>query len=138
MERHPMRVIGFGLRPSASRQALEHVFAHALDKISSHNGLSAVADCLATLSKRADHPAFQALAQAHGLPVIAVEETAVAGIKTHTRSARIEALFGTGSIAEATALLAAGDGARIIVSRIVSPDGTASAAVAETEGLTGI
>ncbi|MCI2008387.1 MAG: cobalamin biosynthesis protein, partial [Acetobacter peroxydans] len=82
--------------------------------------------------------AFQALAQAHGLPVIAVEDTAVAGIKTHTRSARIEALFGTGSIAEATALLAAGDGARIIVSRIVSPDGTASAAVAETEGLTGI
>lgn len=133
-----MRVIGFGLRPSASRDALEHVLASALDKIGFRERLSAVPDALATLSKRADHPAFQALAQAHGLPVIAVEETAVAGIKTHTHSARIEALFGTGSIAEATALLAAGDGARIIVSRIVSPDGTASAAVAETEGLIGI
>jgi cobalt-precorrin 5A hydrolase len=137
MERHAMRVIGFGLRPGASRGALERVLASVLDKIASHEGPSAVLDGVATLSKRADHPAFQAMAQAYGLSVIAVDETAVVGIKTHTRSVRIEALFGTGSIAEATALLAAGNGARIIVSRIVSPDGTASAAMAETEGLIG-
>ena len=129
-----MRVVGFGLRPHAPRNALEEVLARALDAARAHDGKPPIVHAMATLAGRAEHPALRCLAQAYALPVIAVDETRVVGVVTPTRSARIEALFATGSIAEATALLAAGEGARIIVSRIVSPDGTASAAMAETEG----
>jgi cobalt-precorrin 5A hydrolase len=40
-------------------------------------------------------------------------------------------MFGTGSIAEASALVAAGPGARLRGPRAVSADGTATAAIAE-------
>ncbi|MFT8890438.1 MAG: cobalamin biosynthesis protein [Acetobacter papayae] len=129
-----MRVLGFGLRPHASRNALEQVLARVLDAARALDGDSLALDAMATLTRRVEHQALRCLAQAYALPVIAVDEAKVAGVVTPTRSVRIEALFGTGSIAEATALLVAGDGARIIVSRIVSSDGTASAAMAGTEG----
>ncbi len=48
-----------------------------------------------------------------------------------TRSERVAERFGTGSVAEAAALAAAGPGARLVAPRVVSTDGMATAAIAE-------
>ena len=86
-------------------------------------------EALATLPEKAD--ALRPLAAERDLPLYSV---AVAGIETPTRSPRIEAMHGTGSVAEAAALVAAGTGARITVARITAPDGMATCAMAEVEG----
>jgi len=46
----------------------------------------------------------------------------------------IAAKFGVGSVAEAVALVAAGRNARLVATRVVSQDRTATAAIAEGEG----
>ena len=69
------------------------------------------------------------LARALGLPYIAVAQ--VAGTVTPTQSPASLAAHGTGSVAEACALLAAGPGAVIIVRRVVSSDGQATCALAQ-------
>jgi cobalt-precorrin 5A hydrolase len=48
-----------------------------------------------------------------------------------TQSARVRERFGTGSVAEASALAAAGPGARLLGPRVISGDGLATAAIAE-------
>jgi len=58
----------------------------------------------------------------------------LAGIATLTKSEFVKARFGTGSVAEAAALAAAGRHARLISTRTVSQDRTATAAIAEGEG----
>ncbi|MCC5964408.1 MAG: cobalamin biosynthesis protein [Rhodobacteraceae bacterium] len=74
------------------------------------------------------------LADALGLPLIALPRAALAGIATPTHSARSMAAYGTGSVAEACALVAAGPGARLIRARVVSDDGQATCALAEGMG----
>ena len=74
------------------------------------------------------------LAEALGLPLIALPRAALAGIATFTQSARSRATYGTGSVAEACALVAAGPGARLIRVRVVSDDGQATCALAEGMG----
>ena len=116
-----MRVAGLGFRSHASLASLQA----ALTLAEAQGG---PAEALATLPARAGAPALLALAQARGLPVLAV---AVAGIATQTHSARIMARHATGSVAEAAALAAAGPDASITVARIVAPDGMATCAMAE-------
>lgn len=115
-----MRVAGFGCRPGAGTEALRA----ALALVESRGGR---ADSLATIPKRA--MALAALAAERGMPVHAVK---IAGIPTPTQSARILAAHATGSVAEAAALAAAGPDARITVTRIISPCGMATCAMAET------
>ena len=47
-----------------------------------------------------------------------------------TQSAKVAERFGTGSVAEAAALAAAGPGAQLLGPRVVSGDGLATAAIA--------
>ena len=69
------------------------------------------------------------------LPGITADSTKLAGgVATLSQSDRVEALFQTGSVAEATALVAAGQGAQLRRPRAVSEDGTATAAIAEGPG----
>lgn len=117
-----MRVAGIGFRDGAGMDSLRWVLA----AVEARGG---AADALATLPEKA--PALRALAEERGLPLHPVT---VAGIDTPTRSPRIEAMHGTGSVAEAAALVAAGTGARITVARITAPDGMATCAMAEVEG----
>ncbi len=112
-----MRVAGIGFRPAASLAAL----SDALDR-------AGPADALATIHAKAQAPVIVALARARGLPLIGVK---VAGIATPTQSPRIIAMHGTGSLAEAAALAALGPGAHIVVTRVTSSDGMATAAIAE-------
>jgi cobalt-precorrin 5A hydrolase len=121
MERHPMIVAGFGFRSGVTLAALQDALARA--------GGSDGVTHLATLAGKAVtlHP----LARHLGLPVVEVDEETLQGHATLTQSARVEGLFGTGSVAEAAALAAAGPGARLRGPRAVSADGMATAAIAE-------
>lgn len=116
-----MRVAGIGLRQGASLDSLRAVLAQAEDQAGPVARLAAPAD-------KADHPALRALATARGLPLCGV---AVAGVATPSQSPRVQARYGTGSVAEAAALAAAGPGGVIRLARIVAPDDTATCAIAE-------
>lgn len=117
-----MRVAGIGFRDGAALSSLRAALALA-------EAQGGPADALATLPEKTD--ALRPLAAERGLPLHGV---AVAGVDTPTRSPRIAAMHGTGSVAEAAALVAAGAGARITVARITAPDGMATCAMAEAEG----
>ncbi|WP_405402465.1 cobalamin biosynthesis protein [Paracoccus sp. Ld10] len=87
-----MRIAGIGCRPGTPLPAL----LAALDAVGG-------ADALATIPDRETD--LRPLAQARALPLHLVP---VAGIATPTQSARINATFGTGSVAEAAAIAAGG------------------------------
>ena len=119
-----MRIAGIGFRGAASAAAL----AEALDRASQ----GASVDGLATLADKATAPAFVALAAARGLAIHPIAPAAIAGIITPTPSQRIFAQYGTGSIAEAVALVAAGPGAQIIAPRQTTACRQATAAIAQS------
>ena len=116
-----MRVAGFGFRASASLASLQAALTLA----------GGAVDALATVEGKTK--GLAPLADALGLPLIAVTRAALAA---HQRpgSARVSGMYGTGSVAESAALAAAGQGARLVVGRLVSPDGQAVAAIAEGQG----
>lgn len=117
-----MKVAGLGFRASATADSLRAALGAA-------GGLDAAA--LATLAEKATAPALAELAGALGVPVIPVCATALARVETPTQSPRQQGRFGTGSLAEAAALCAAGPGARLLGRRAISSDGLATAAIAE-------
>lgn len=118
-----MIVAGFGFRSQTTFAALQD----ALDKAGGAAGVTH----LATIAAKAQ--GLESLSQALGVPVIVLAAGMLRDQATITRSDRVEALYGTGSVAEAAALAAAGPGARLRGSRAVSADGTATAAIAEGE-----
>lgn len=114
------RVAGFGFRKGATTESLLAV----LRLVEAEGG---PATAVATVQAKAAAPALLRLAAARGLPVQGV---VVADVATPTRSARVAALHGTGSVAEAAALTGAGPGATLIVGRVTAPDGMATCAMA--------
>lgn len=118
-----MRVAGFGFRSTATGRALRE----ALMLAGGTDGLTA----LATADTKAGAAVLTSLAQALNLPILAIPPAAMATQTTTTHSPRVHALYGTGSLAEAAALAAAGPGARLLGPRVQSQDGTATAAIAE-------
>jgi cobalt-precorrin 5A hydrolase len=118
-----MRVAGLGFRSGATIASLRAV----LLALEARGG---PAEALACLPDKAGAAALRALAAERGLPLHAV---AVDGVATATQSARIMALHNTGSVAEAAALVAAGPLAQLTVTRINSPDGTVTGAMAHHE-----
>lgn len=113
-----MRVAGFGMNSRATAESLAAALAAA-----------GPADALAALESHADRVA--PLARGLGLPLVAI--AAIAGIATPTQSGRSRAAHGTGSVAEAVALAAAGPGARIATPRVASPDRSATCAIAQAD-----
>jgi len=121
-----MRVAGLGFRREASIESLRE----ALVAAGGTRGL----DALATATGKADAAVIVTLARELGLTIKPVSAEVLARAETSTRSARIEKMLGTGSLAEAAAFAAAGQGARLISERSISRDRTATAAIAEGEG----
>jgi cobalt-precorrin 5A hydrolase len=117
-----MIVAGFGFRRAATAESL-------LDALDKARGPQAPA-LLATAEDKAAAPAFQALSARLGLPIHAVTPDALAQAETLTRSATVRALRGSGSVAEAAALVAAGPGASLLGPRAVSADRMATCALA--------
>lgn len=118
-----MRVAGIGFRQDAPLETLRGVLRAV-------EALGGRAEALASLPEKAADVRLQSLAAERGVPLYPV---AIAGQTTPTQSPRIRALHGTGSVAEAAALVACGPGAKITVARITAPDGMATCAMAETE-----
>ncbi len=122
-----MIVAGIGFRGAAETDSLRAALAKAIERLDAPH-----IDSLATLDKKARMGAFCALAGTLGVDIIAVAAEDLRAQETPTKSQRIEQQFGTGSLAEASALAAAGPGASLLVVRVVSPDGMATAAIAES------
>lgn len=115
-----MIVAGIGFRKAAGQASLRDVLA----RLGQHP------DALATAQDKAE--ALRGLAVGIGLAVQAIAPGDLRRQSTLTRSDRVNRLYGTGSLAEAAALAAAGPGSRLLGPRIVSVDGMATAALAET------
>lgn len=116
-------VAGFGFRAAATAESL----ADALEL----TGGSGRVVALATAADKARAIPFLVFAEAAGLPIRSVDAPVLARQETATRSAMSFATRGTGSLAEAAALAAAGPGARLVATRAVSGDGMATCALAE-------
>lgn len=121
-----MKVAGLGFRGDVTLASLRE----ALLAAGSLEGLDAVA----TVSDKADAEALQQLARECGLPIKSVPADVLAIVDTPTQSKLVVEKFGTGSVAEAAALAAAGPRARLIATRVISQDRTATAAIAEGDG----
>lgn len=121
-----MKVAGLGFKRDVTLASLRE----ALLAAGGPDGLAAVA----TVSDKADAEPLKQLARECGVPIRAIPADMLAGIDTPTQSNFIAEKFGTGSVAEAAALAAAGPRARLIARRTVSQDRTATAAIAEGDG----
>ncbi|RXH22322.1 MULTISPECIES: cobalamin biosynthesis protein [Bradyrhizobium] len=121
-----MKVAGLGFRKDVTLASLRE----ALSAAGGSEGLAAVA----TVADKADAEALKQLARECGVPIRGIPADMLAGIDTPTQSKFVMEKFGAGSVAEAAALAAAGPRARLIATRVVSQDHTATAAIAEGDG----
>jgi len=124
MKAQALHVAGFGFRSEASRASL----GQALDQLIEHYG---AIDKLAAAHSML--PLVEELGRLRGIEVIAVADAELPTVTTLTHSALSLQARGTGSVAEAVALLAAGPGATLLGPRIISADRQATAALALSE-----
>ena len=117
-----MRVAGFGFRKGADARSLEAALRLAGGAI----GLTHIA----TIESKAG-AAFHSLAERLALPVQLISEAELSEAAVSTHSDRSIEIYGTGSVSEAVALIAAGATGQLVVSRVVSQDGMAPCAIAE-------
>jgi len=115
-------VAGFGFRRGATLAALRAALGEAQEGHPSVTAVAAPHDKL---------PLVSALAETLGLPVIAVSPGALQRTDTPTQSVASLAARRTGSVAEASALAAAGPGAQLLATRHISPDRMATCAIAQ-------
>ncbi|WP_170418004.1 cobalamin biosynthesis protein [Ruegeria atlantica] len=117
-----MIVAGLGFSSAATVDSLRAAFDRA------SNGQTI--DALATVADKEGHAALAQFAASAALPLHFIAATDLAGQRTLTCSNRSRATYGTGSVAEASALAAAGSGARLTSPRHISDDRLATCAVA--------
>jgi len=124
-------VIGLGFRNDAGVAAIAEVFAAVVAQA------GGMASAIAVPADKAEHPALCAVLRDSGLPLERISADAMlrADRDIATRSATIEQHRGVGSVCEAAAMAAAGEGARLVVTRLISTDRTATAAAAASEDL---
>jgi cobalt-precorrin 5A hydrolase len=120
-------VIGLGFRDEADAQSIGEVLTAA-----AHAAMPGRANAIAVPEDKVAHPGLRAAAHAAQLPIETVADNAMraADARVVTRSEQVKKHRGVGSVCEAAALAAAGAGARLIVTRIVSADRHATAAAA--------
>ena len=120
-----MIVAGFGFRSAAGVDSLHDALRRA--------GGAGQVTALATAADKTTSPAFQTFAKELALPVHAISPLALKSPQTATQAPASIAARGTGSVAEAAALCAAGPGARLLQSRVISNDRMATCALAAGE-----
>ena len=116
------RLDQFGFRGAATAESLRSALLRAAG--------TARVDRLAAPEDKAAAACLAALAEAMRLPVVAVGATALEAMRTPTQSPRVRLARRTGSVAEAAALVAAGNEARLLARRHVSEDRLATCAIA--------
>ena len=135
-------VAGFGFRRGATVASLRDALAQAMAAAPPWPRAATVTSplplpplvLLAAPQDKADAPCLRALAYELGLPVHAVDAAVLNVTPTLTDSAKVRALRGSGSTAEAAAWAAAsvhgGPGAILLHPRAVSADRLATCAIA--------
>jgi cobalt-precorrin 5A hydrolase len=129
-------VAGLGFRKNAGADAIGGAVAAALEAA----GVEASAlDALATLADKAAEPGFLKAAQRLRLRVALVSaadmtEASEGGL---TVSERVLAEKGVPSVAEATALAAAGPGARLLCARVTNREAACAIAISKADAATG-
>jgi cobalt-precorrin 5A hydrolase len=123
-------VAGIGCRKGASAAEVDAALEAALERAG--RPLARI-DRIATAAAKRDEAGIAASAKARGLPLVLVAQPDLetASARGATWSARVLALAGVPSVAEAAALAAAGPRARLILPRIVK--GPVTCALAEAE-----
>lgn len=116
-----MIVAGFGFRGAATVESLRAALA-ATDQ--------GQVEMLAAPSDKALALPFQKFAKAMGLPVLEISTDMMQATETFTQSSPSLTHRGTGSVAEACALAAAGPQAELTTHRQISPDRLATCAIA--------
>ncbi|MEP2534180.1 cobalamin biosynthesis protein [Shimia sp.] len=119
-----MIVAGFGFRASATVASLRAAMA-----ATGHPA----PDVLATPSDKAHSDCIRQIAQELSLEILPIPPQKMQTMATETHSETVRAKRGTGSVAEACALAAAGNNARLLTPRHVSPDRLATCAIAKGE-----
>lgn len=121
-------VAGIGFRHAAAAEAIVASIERALTSLDLPNARLAA---IATAADRAGEAAIRAAAARFGLEPIGLTPAALRAVDAAvpTRSARIEAARGVGSLAEAAALAAAGPGGRLLLARIAQRDVTCALAL---------
>ena len=117
-----MIVAGFGFTSRASAHSLEDAF-----RATGHDG---PLDAIAVPDDKAAQPALLDVARARSCPIRAIQPDALEQAQTETQSFVSRMMRGTGSVAEAAALAAAGPGATLIATRQISQDRMATCAIA--------
>lgn len=114
-------VLGVGASTGADADEVRALITDTLDAAavpSDH------VQAIATLDTRADDPALQKL----GWPIVSYPASALAVVDPPTPSARVAAETGTPSVAEAAALVAAGEGSELVVAKRSSAHATVAVA----------
>ena len=122
-----MIAAGVGFRANATEDSLADAFDKATGGID--------VDVIATASDTAEHDAFRTLASKTDAAVAAIDATLLQTQDTETASEISLIERGTGAVAEASALAAAGPGAVLLTPRVISADRMATCALAEGGGL---
>lgn len=117
-----MIVAGFGFRKGADMLALRDALALAQRDHPTVTALAVPHDKAHQLA---------GLAEAMGLPLIAIDQQLLEAARTITQSRASLAARGTGSVAEAVALAGAGQGAHLLGPRHISFDRMATCAIAQ-------
>lgn len=117
-----MIVAGLGFSSKATADSLRTAYEAAVSE--------QIVEALATVADKEGHPALSAFAEDLALPLHFVAAADLTGQRTLTCSNRSRATYGTGSVAEASALAAAGLGARLLSPRQISDDRLATCAIA--------
>ncbi len=110
----PVLALGVGSERNASPQALEECVREAMSGIGAS---SAAVACVCSLDIKAAEPAIQALARRLGVPArfFSRAELAAQHSRLLSPSREVEQAVGVAGVAEAAALAAAGEGARLLV-----------------------
>jgi len=122
-----MIAAGIGCRRGAPARDIEAAIRAALVRA---NIAAEALDVIATIETKDAEAGIRNAAEKFGVAVVIVpqRDLAAAGDRLETRSERVLALTGVGSVAEAAALAAAGPSARLISPRVAT--GAATCALA--------
>lgn len=122
-------IAGVGFRAGTGADEIAGLIRRALAEAGLEPGALAG---IATAADRAGSPALREAAARFGLAPRGIEADALAAADSRvlTRSARVAALRGVGSLAEAAALAAGGPDATLALPRIAGPGATCALAVA--------
>jgi cobalamin biosynthesis protein CbiG len=110
--------IGIGARRDIDAREL----AGFVRDVAARHGVDLQSATLATIEARCDELGLQGAARLLDMPVVflSLENLRARGKDVQTRSARVEEMFGVGSVAEAAALAAAGSGSILLAPRVAT------------------